>query len=240
MTQGFLAKSGTFEGPLDLLLELVEERKMLISDVSLSAVTDDFIAYISREDAYPAESTAQFLVIAATLLLIKSKALLPVLELSEDEQGDIKDLERRLAILSRVREAAHILSSRPRAYIAPGITVRSPLFVPAPDLSLDALSAHAHAAIAAFPKSIRRPEVAIAPVMSLDEMIESLTSRIERAIKLSFTDVTRGAQSAKEVVVSFLALLELVRLGKARAEQGTHFDEITIEYAGDLNAPRYD
>lgn len=213
---------------------------MLISDVSLREVADDFIAFISRQDAYPAEAAAHFLVVAATLLLIKSKALLPVLELTDEEQGDIKDLERRLAILAGIRDAARGLSSRARSYVAPGLVIRSPLFIPSADLSVAALVAHADAVVAAFPKPASRPLVAVTPVMSLDEMIQSISARIERAIRLSFSDVTRGAQSAKEVVVSFLALLELVKQGRARAEQGAHFDEITIEYAGDLNAPRYD
>src|SRR4249920_742770 len=101
----FRIKTEVFEGPLDLLLSLVEKRKLFINDISLAKVTDDFIAYIQKFDNMPMADSAQFILIASTLLLIKSKSLLPSLTLSEDEEEGIHDLETRLKIYQRIKEA---------------------------------------------------------------------------------------------------------------------------------------
>ncbi|MEK7117749.1 MAG: segregation/condensation protein A, partial [Patescibacteria group bacterium] len=86
MDTDFKVKTGDFEGPLELLLELIEKRKLHINDVSLSQVADDFIAHIKSLEEFPMNDSADFILIASTLLLIKSKSLLPTLELTEDEK----------------------------------------------------------------------------------------------------------------------------------------------------------
>ena len=86
-TAGFAIKTETFEGPLDLLLHLIEKRQFFINDIALAKVTDDFIAYIQERKDMPMGEVAQFIVVASTLLLIKSKSLLPVLDLTEEEIG---------------------------------------------------------------------------------------------------------------------------------------------------------
>src|ERR1035437_8793807 len=102
----FTIKTQTFEGPLDLLLDLIEKHKLFISDISLAKVTDDFIAHIKQFENMPMGESAHFILIASTLLLIKSKSLLPTLSLTEDEQGDIRDLETRLKIFKRIKDAS--------------------------------------------------------------------------------------------------------------------------------------
>jgi segregation and condensation protein A len=223
-----------------MLLSLIEERKMLISDVSLAQVADDFLTFISEQNTYPVADTAQFIVVAATLLLIKSRALLPVLELTTDEEGDIHDLEKRLQLLSYIRAATQEMSASARRFIAPGITIREPLFVPPPDMSLASLHDGIESALRAAPQPVVTKEVAVAHVVSLDEMIERLTERVQRAISLSFSDFTKGATTPQDIVVGFLAMLELVKRGFANVSQGEHFEEITIEYTGDVSAPRYE
>src|SRR3989344_4073772 len=94
----FKVKVGMFEGPLDLLLSLIEERKLHINDVSLAAVTDEYINYVKSLSELPVAQTANFILVASTLLLIKSQSLLPVLDLTPEEQGSIDDLERRLKL----------------------------------------------------------------------------------------------------------------------------------------------
>ncbi|MDE2172553.1 MAG: segregation/condensation protein A, partial [Patescibacteria group bacterium] len=101
----FTVKTQTFEGPLDLLLDLIEKRKFFISDISLAKVTDDFITHIKQFENMPMGESAHFILVASTLLLIKSKSLLPELALSVEEQGDIRDLETRLKIYKRIKEA---------------------------------------------------------------------------------------------------------------------------------------
>src|SRR3989344_4410007 len=87
-----------FEGPLELLLSLIEKRKLPINDVSLASVTDEYILHIQQQKEFPLSETSHFILIASTLLLIKSKSLLPTLELTEEEAGDIENLERRLKL----------------------------------------------------------------------------------------------------------------------------------------------
>src|SRR3989338_4175805 len=101
-----LVKTPVYEGPLDLLLELIEKRKLLINTISLSEVTNEYLERIKAMPELPLGETAEFVALAATLLLIKSRSLLHTLELSEDESRDIKELEYRLAIYQILKEAA--------------------------------------------------------------------------------------------------------------------------------------
>ena len=105
----FVVKAGSFVGPLDLLLDLIEKRKLSISEISLAQVAEDYIVYVQKLSEFPIATTAHFILIASTLLLIKSRALLPSLELSEEEQGSIADLERRLRLYKRARELSKII-----------------------------------------------------------------------------------------------------------------------------------
>src|ERR1700733_10927216 len=88
---GFVMRSGSYEGPFELVLELIENRKLSVSELSLSQVTNDYIQHVRGQAAFPMEDAANFIGVAATLLLIKSKSLIPDLELSNDEEEDVED-----------------------------------------------------------------------------------------------------------------------------------------------------
>src|SRR5258706_15754469 len=99
-----------YEGPLEKLLQLIEERKLAITEISLAAVTDDFLKYLETMLEVPPGVLADFIVVASRLVLIKSKSLLPELPLTEEEEEDIKDLEQRLLLYKRLKEAErHVL-----------------------------------------------------------------------------------------------------------------------------------
>jgi segregation and condensation protein A len=98
--------TAVYQGPLDMLLELIEKRKLLINDISLASVTDEYIAQLNTMETIPVGEMAQFVSLAATLLLIKSRSLLPLLTLSDEETKDIKELEYRLAVYQIIKEAA--------------------------------------------------------------------------------------------------------------------------------------
>lgn len=241
MTAVFSVKAGGFEGPLDLLLSLVEERKMLVSDVRLADVADAFLAHVSGQGAFPVGEAAHFVVVAATLLLIKSRALLPVLTLSDDEEGDIKDLETRLQLLAIIRSAAKGLAARTgRIFFGDGAKIVDPLFTPSKDLSVANLHAAAQSALQNAPRKKFVEEVAVKAVVSLDEMIERLTTRVQQAICMTFKDFAGNASDPREIVVGFLAMLELVKRGFAHVEQSAAYGDITIQYAGTTAAPRYE
>src|SRR3989338_4236017 len=100
-TERYQVKTVGFEGPFAVLLELVEKRKLFINDVSLAAVTEDYIQYINTLGGLRTVGSAQissFIIVASTLILIKSKSLLPNLDLTAEEEGNIHDLEERLRL----------------------------------------------------------------------------------------------------------------------------------------------
>ena len=102
----FALETETFQGPLEVLLNLIEARKMSVSDVSLSQVADAYLSYVEQLPELPLAETSQFVLVASTLLLIKSRALLPTLDMTEEEKGSVEELERRLARYAVVRAAA--------------------------------------------------------------------------------------------------------------------------------------
>src|SRR5665647_1776763 len=103
-------KQGTFEGPLELLLSLIEDKKLFVNEISLAEVTNEYISYIKSlsdvsSDKHIAD-VSYFILIAATLILIKSKSLLPDLSLTEDEEEKISDLEARLRLYKIIKNAS--------------------------------------------------------------------------------------------------------------------------------------
>ena len=149
----FSIKTDVFEGPLELLLDLVEKRKLLINDISLAAVTDEYMRHVSEMQEISLPNTAQFISLAATLLLVKSKSLLPVLELTEEEEQSIEDLEERLRQYQIIRDAAVMLQAmfgREVAY-APQFTPPAvSVFVPDEYCTTDALAAAMHGVILTY------------------------------------------------------------------------------------------
>ena len=106
----FAIKTAVFEGPLELLLELVDKRKLLINDISLATVTDEYVEYVSAMEEQSLPETARFIALAATLILIKSKSLLPILELTDEETEDIENLAERLKLYQLCRVAGLTLA----------------------------------------------------------------------------------------------------------------------------------
>lgn len=240
-------KTPVYEGPLDLLLELIEKRKLLINDISLASVTDEYIARINAMEHMPVGETAEFVSLAATLLLIKSRSLLPSLMLSDEESKDIKELEYRLAVYQLLKEAAKGLSgqlSEPALYegTPPALP---PLFLPDESATVASLRAAAQTLIDGFPTTLSLPKVAVKKIMSLEEMIDRLAARVTSAMRMSFKEFARSTGSGQagmergEVIVSFLALLELVKQGILKATQGEHFGDITLE-SDAVSTPTYE
>ncbi len=230
----------SYQGPFELVLDLIEQRKLLVNELALASITEDFIAHIKSKAEFPMEEAANFIQIAATLLLIKSKSLIPDLALTEEEQGDIQDLERRLAAYERVREAARELASifgksllYPAGERAPEVS-----FAPSRDLSAQALADALARVLAAKEEVEQLPEARVKPLVTIEEMMERLAKRVQTAIELSFKEFSQSSTEKVEIIVSFLALLELVKQGAVAADQhGTHGD-IRIKHTG-TSTPHY-
>ncbi len=237
-------KTPVYEGPLDLLLELIEKRKLLINDISLAGVADEYIARIKTMEEMPLGETSEFILLAATLLLIKSRSLLPSLELSEEESQDIKELEYRLAVYQIIKEAAKGLeraSEKAPMLYEGNIPEPEPLFIPDATMTTEALRAAAQALIDGFPQALTLTQVNVKKVVSIEEMIEQLARRVSTAFSVSFHEFSKfGAKEARpEIIVSFLALLELVKQGIIRATQEKKFGDITLE-GEQLATPTYE
>lgn len=237
----FSIKTEHFEGPLELLIELVEKRKLLINNISLATVTDEYIAHVSDMQEQSLPNTAQFISLAATLLLIKSKSLLPVLELTDEEETSIHDLEDRLRLYQIYRDIAQGIQAEfgTRVMYVPEYTPpREPLFVPDDFCTIDALVEAMERTITNLPKPVVKQTAKVRPTITLEEMMDSLRHRIERQIKTSFFEMKNSEPEHKNVIVGFLAILELFKQGNLIISQSDRFQDIEIE-VDRAATPRY-
>ena len=228
-----------FQGPLEALLDMIEARKMSVSQVSLAQVCDAYLAYVEKLPEMPLGETSQFILVASTLLLIKSRSLLPTLELSEDERESVEELERRLTRLKAVRAAARLLRKewgRAPLYFPRRAPARAPVFSPA-EAHTDGIFASARRLLAAIPAEAKVVQAIVAPIVALEEVVSRLKRRLALAVRTHWSDLVKGA-SKPEAIVHFLAILELVRSGSASATQDALFSEIVIE-AETMGMPAY-
>lgn len=237
----FSIKTQAFEGPLELLLDLVEKRKFLINDISLASVTDEYMRQVSIMQELSLPNTAQFIALAATLLLIKSKSLLPILELTQEEEEGIDGLEIRLRRYQMYRNIAKDLEGifgkkmcHERQFSAP----TEPLFVTDKFTTLEGIEAGIRDVLNSLPKKEIKPKVQIRKVISLEEMIDRLHKRIEQQIKISFKDLLDNNNERANVIVGFLAILESVKQGSINVAQTAKFEDIHIE-KHEVGAPKY-
>lgn len=238
---GFTIDTEHFSGPLGLLLELVEKRKLHISDVSLAEVSESFLSYLKETEELPKDEAAEFLVVASTLMLIKSVSLLPGLQLTEEETESVESLERRLQILQRIRDGALLLEKRfgvHPLYLPNAAPLRTTVFSFPEDVTLPRLYEALKTLIASFPKKEQLSKVMVKKVISLEEVIGSLLQRVKNALSLSFNDFVGDKKEKVDVIVSFLGMLELVKQGTIAVRQEGHFSDIHME-SQDLDTPHY-
>jgi len=221
-----------FDGPLDLLLQLIERRELDITTVSLAEVADLYLAYVRSLEAIDPYDLADFIAVAAKLLLIKSTALLPRPPRAEpaEELEDPTDLTARLREYQAIREAAGALREREEAGLRsyprlaplppPAIPLKREAGVPS-DL-VRAFERLARLALARVPEeTVAREPFSIAEKMGL---VRERTGRGERVSFLELLSI--GGRG--EVVATFLAVLELLRLGEIEAWQDERFGDIAI------------
>ena len=246
----YTIKAAGFEGPLELLLDLIEKRKLFINDISLSQVTDDFIGYLKEMNNFPLGLSAQFVLVASTLLLIKSKSLLPSLDLTPEEESSIDDLEARLKEYQRMKELTlHVRALFGARIIFPHAEsrMRTAVFAPHPSMTVANVAFAARSVIVNLPKKEIKPEVTVRKVVTLEETIDKLTERIGRALRMSFRDFSghaaRGGGAVTQekkvaIIVSFLAMLELAKQGIIAVRQENLFDDIHME-TEEVGVPKY-
>src|SRR6202167_1430606 len=237
-----------FEGRCDLLLALISKHKLDITEVALSEVTNEFIAYISeRSDGWDLDQVSYFLVVAATLLDLKAARLLPSGEVEDEE--DLALLEARDLLFARLlqyrayKEVAAAFAARMTA-AARRFPRRVPLeprfaqLLPEVLLGLGPAEFARLAALTLAPKP--PPKVSTehihSPVISIKDQVRIVAALLKRLGRASFRRLTADAQGNYEVVASFLALLELYREDAVSFEQVTPLGELYVTWTGHQDA----
>ncbi len=230
----YTVRTPIYEGPLDLLLDLIERAELDITTISLAMVTDQYLDFIrSLDEAHPDEISA-FLVIAARLLQIKSEALLPRPPAGESSEEDVgQSLVDQLRLYKRFKEIGLWLDVRQRAglqtylRIAPTPKLK-PRFDPS-GLTLDGLLAAAAFVFARLPESEPLGSVISIPKVTIREKIDLITRSLKQLQHTSFRRLLGDTPTRLEIVVTFLALLELIKRYRVQAQQDTLFGDIDIQ-----------
>jgi segregation and condensation protein A len=241
MVTDFSVTTKVFEGPLSLLLDLIEKRKLLINEISLSQVTNDFLEFVSILEQKDLYKITDFLSIASTLILIKSKSLLPQLELNQEETHEIEDLELRLQLLQIIRRASKDIkdmfgkkSQFSRLHVKKQIIT----FAPTEQIDVLKMKWFIDQVLHHLPKTEKKPEKHVAKTISLEQMMNKVINRVRQNMTISFKSLSAEHKEKKNVIISFLAILELVKLGNVDANQHDTFDDILIE-SKDPSIPNY-
>lgn len=236
-----------YEGPLDLLLELIERAELDITKVALAQVTDQYLAYLRQLETKDPSDLASFLVVAARLLQIKSEALLPrppEREPGEEDPGDL--LARQLQLYKRFKEAAQALAARSeagwRTYLRRSPPPRAEPRLDMGNVRLEDLRIAFLQVLSATAADVGLSESVTAPKVHIRQKIRLIFEALRGQGRMTFRALIRKAASRLEIVVSFLAVLELIKQRQVQVEQEALFGDIEIvpgaNYRPDQEAER--
>lgn len=240
-TEGYRVQTPVYEGPLDLLLELIERAELDITTLALAQVTDQYLAYLSQLEDRDAAEVSAFLVIAARLVQIKSAALLPrptVESHTSEEENPGEALARQLIIYKRFKELAEFLGDREarnmRTYLRltqPSVKVEAKLDLSG--ISLEDLVRAARGIFISQPDLPALSKVVSKPRITIREKIQSILENLKKAGKTTFRSLISFQNDRLEWVVTFLAMLELVKRHIIQATQEELFGEIELSSNSD-------
>jgi len=226
-----------FEGPLDLLLHLIKKNELDPQEVAASVVTEQYLEYLELLDSLNLDVAGEYLVMAATLLLIKSFALLPYQGPADEEEAEElkRDLIARLLEYQRYREAAFKLAERPLlgrdVFVAPGEKLEAAEEIPIYDVSIfdlvEALRGVLARLVEEIPQELNLRDIPVA------KCIPVILARLEENERLEFISLFDDARDRSMVVAFFLGLLELLRRGQVRAWQEAAFGPIWLSREAD-------
>jgi segregation and condensation protein A len=233
---GLTLRVGEFEGPLDLLLHLCRTSEIDLAALPVRTITDQYLAHLEAMEFQDLETAGAYLVMAATLIYLKSKLLVPPDETAEeqldpDAEALRRELELRLREYARVKAVGAWLGEREAEQALlwgrPVSDLPSADEIPLEDLSVHLLE-RAIKRLIEEQKRLRPREIAPEPPSILERMTEIL-SVLRDTWSLLFSSLTGGDRRRSEIVVTLLAVLELVKMGRIRAQQTELFGEIVIE-----------
>lgn len=240
---GYQLRLPAFEGPLDVLLRLIERSQLAITDVSLAAVTDQFLDHLAGLGAAAPETVAEFAAVGARLVLLKSRSILPRPPTADDEEAGRGDLAQQLVEYRTVKEAARHLGERDAAGTGAFAARTDGIAVPGP-VAPPRLAAHHAGSLA---RALRRRlavapgPVALVPVrpgVTLREMVERVLLGLRAQPLLGFSRVSAECEDRHDVLTAFLAVLLLVRRRAVDAQQDEIFGEIVLRRVDDAPADR--
>jgi len=225
-------KVDQFEGPLDLLLQLIEQQQLDVSTMALASVTEQFLVYVKNLQEKNPINLADFLVIAAKLLVIKSKSLLPNLDLGPEEEEAAFDLTTQLLLYKKYKEAAKYLRrldlTRRQSWTRDVELSDRVSFLPDPDINIQSLAQSLRILAKELNDIVRLPQEIMKEVVSISEKIAHIQKLISTQVQTSLSSLLKDAKSKTEVIVTFLALLELTKQRIVSLEQSSHFEDIII------------
>lgn len=218
-----------FEGPLDLLLHLIKKNEVDIFNIPIAQITADYLNYIRLFRTLNLDFAGEFLVMASTLIHIKSRSLLPSLEIVEEEEEEVSEAElaARLVEYQKFKEAASILKEREA--MQRDIYGRLPLIPGEGDYTIEATLFDL---LDAFQRVAFRVEKEVREIIQEDIRIEDRIREILTFLKnrrfINFETIFSGQRTKRLLIVTFLALLELIRLRMVFARQARPFGDIRI------------
>lgn len=227
-----------FSGPLGLLLSLIESEEMDITEIALAKIADEYVSYIRSAGNIDPDEMADFLVVAAKLLFIKSKALLPYLYTKEDEE-EVNDLERQLRMYKEFITASEkikdSLAAKRFQFLPPLIKNRRqqfnlPIFTAPLKVNPDVLKEVLNNLLKALAKKVEEklPEARLEPKINIEDRIASIRQMLFEKIKVNFSKLLATSQTKTELIVNFLAVLELAKQKELNFEQDELFGEIHV------------
>lgn len=224
-----------YEGPLDLLLDLIERAELDITAVSLAVVTDQYLAYMhSLEQRISADDMSAFLIIAARLLQIKSEALLPRPPQREPGEEDVgSSLVEQLRLYKRIKEVGLWLDARQQSGLSTYLRVAPPPRFEAKldpsSLTMEKFMAAAQSVFARAADKQPLGSVIAAPIVTIREKIDLIARTLRQLRRASFRGLVGDKATRLEVVVTFLALLELIKRYRVQVRQQSLFSDIEID-----------
>jgi segregation and condensation protein A len=226
-------KISQFEGPLDLLLSLIEGRQLDITQIALAEVTEQFLAYLKALEKIDPTVLADFLAIAAKLLVIKSKAILPTLEIEKEEEDSIIDLQSQLILYKQFKEVAkflkHLDNKRKQSFTRTITFEERVNFFPDPNITTKQLHNSILNIVMQLKELDSLPKAKVKEAISIQEKIDHLRNHLSSQVETKLSDLLKTAKNKQEIIITFLALLELIKQRIFSAEQEALFADVVIK-----------
>lgn len=236
-------KLDSFEGPLDLLLMLIKKNKVSVYDIPIAEILEQYLAVMQQMEELDLELSSEFLVMAATLLQIKSKMLLP----QEDDEGEEEDprteLVRRLVEYQRIKESIDFFRQQENSdavlfFKLPDVIERPPAVLDYSDLTVENLLEAYKMSFSKLERKLPPPKKSFSGIVghekvSVRERVRKIWNRLIAKGKVLFRDVFKGTKSRAEAVASFLAVLEMIKINKIAVDETDDGKDYTITKISD-------